>query len=84
MSEIAAIKVEIAAAIKRRMTDDGRSPADLFSIASTALGESMADIIFAAAKDESHGRALLRIIGNVIEQRWRHLTSLTNEKDSRR
>jgi hypothetical protein len=71
MSEIQAIKIEVSEAIKRRLNDDGRSPAALYGITTVALAELVADITFAAAKDQNHARKLLNIIIALIEARWR-------------
>lgn len=73
MTEISAIKIEIAAAIYRRMKMDGRASSDLFGVAQAALSESLADLIFAAAKDRPHGERLLSISKTIIESRWRQL-----------
>lgn len=73
LGEIQAVKTEITEAILRRVKGDGRDPSHLYSTASVALAEVMADIIFAAAKDREHAHGLLRLLVAQIENRWRQL-----------
>lgn len=73
MSEAAAVKTEIVEAMKRRFVGDTRDQSELFGIMSVALSEVMADMIFAAAKNEEHGRNLLAICQMYIDRRWRDL-----------
>jgi hypothetical protein len=68
--EIAAIKVEVAQSIRRKLGDDGRTPVVLFSVASWALAESLADMLFAAAKSETQAREMLDTAIAIIESRW--------------
>lgn len=77
MGEIQAIKIEVAEAIKRRLQNDGRSPADLYSIATVAIAEIVADMTFAAAKDHNHARHLLNIVVAQVEGRWLELSAAT-------
>jgi hypothetical protein len=73
--EIQAMKVEVTEALARRIKDDTRDNAVVFGIASTVIGEVLADIIFAAAKDEKHAKNLLDIVNAMIFCRWRQLAS---------
>lgn len=75
IAEIAAIKTEIAELLRRRMAEDKRSPTQLFGTASYALSESLADMLFSAAKSEEHGRELLATAIAIIESRWRSLAA---------
>ncbi len=76
MSEIQAIKVELMEAVKRRVESDQRSPEQLFGIQSTAIGETLADLIYASAQDAAHRSRLLYIINGLIESRWKQLERL--------
>lgn len=73
MSDVNAIKTEIREAMMRRLTGDGRDPALVFGLASTAISELLAELIFAAAKDRDHGDHLLDIVNACIMSRWRSL-----------
>jgi hypothetical protein len=70
VTEIEAVKREINEAIVRRLSADGRAPSQLFGVASTAIAEVLADMIFAAAKSEDHGYDLLRMLLGVVRSRW--------------
>lgn len=77
MGEIQAIKTEVVEAIKRRLQNDGRAPADLYSVATVAIAEVVADMTFAAARDREHAHNLLNIIVAQVEGRWRELAAST-------
>ena len=75
MNEITAVKTEVREAMVRRLKADGRTPDKTFGVATTALSELLAELIFAGAKDKAHGNRLLTICNACIESRWRALAS---------
>jgi hypothetical protein len=74
-AEVRVLKTEIIEAMKRRLEEDDRDPTLVFGIASTAVGEVLADLIFAAAQDEEHGEQLLGLVNSVVRSRWNFLAS---------
>ena len=72
-AEIGAVKTEIVQAMRRRLSGDRRLPSDLFGVGITAIGECVADMMFAAARDEAHAERLLHILNAIVRSRWNQL-----------
>jgi len=83
MTEIQALKTEISQAILRKLQDDSRTPAELFGVASTAVTETLADLIFSVAKDEAHGTELLGLTLAIVWSRWAVLAKEHSQRENR-
>ena len=75
MTETQAAKAEVMEALKRRFRADGRSPELMFGFMSTIVAEVLADMIFAAAKDEPHAERLMQIVNLSVRARWQALAA---------
>jgi len=73
MTEAGAVKAEMVEAMKRRFVGDTRDQSELFGIMSVAVSEVLADMIFAAATSEEHGKTLMAICQMYVETRWKAL-----------